>query len=152
MIDGVVIKELVKHPDERGFFQEIIRSTDDFFKEGFGQLSYSLVYPGVAKAWHLHKQQTQWTCILNGTAKVALHDCREDSVTFGQTMEFLAGENAKPVAYKFPPGVAHGYRCVNGPMIALYVTSGIYDKSDEQRIAHDDKAIGYDWTSGPSIK
>ena len=29
-IEGVEIKELVTHPDERGFFREIIRVTDPF--------------------------------------------------------------------------------------------------------------------------
>ena len=36
MIDGVAIKELIAHKDERGFFAEIIRGTDDFFKGRFG--------------------------------------------------------------------------------------------------------------------
>jgi dTDP-4-dehydrorhamnose 3,5-epimerase-like enzyme len=31
LIDGVEIKELVTHPDERGFFREMIRVTDSFF-------------------------------------------------------------------------------------------------------------------------
>ena len=58
MIDGVMIKELVTHADERGFFREIIRVTDDIFSEGFGQWSQSLVYTGVTKAWHIHRVQT----------------------------------------------------------------------------------------------
>jgi len=145
MIEGVAIKNLVKHADERGYFEEIIRGNDDFFKEGFGQLSYSYVYEGVVKAWHLHKVQSQWTCIIKGSAKVVLHDCRKDSKTFGTTMELLAGENYQDLVYKFPPGVAHGYRCINGPMLVLYVTSGVYDLEDEQRIPHDDASIGFDW-------
>jgi len=55
MIDGIVLKELKTYPDERGFFREIIRVSDDFFGEGFGQFSHSLMYPGVIKAWHIHK-------------------------------------------------------------------------------------------------
>ena len=39
MIAGVEIKELVTRPDERGFFREVIRKTDPFFAEGFGQWS-----------------------------------------------------------------------------------------------------------------
>lgn len=152
MIEGVVIKQLIKHPDERGFFQEIIRSTDDFFKEGFGQLSFSFVHHGIIKAWHLHKVQSQWTCVVKGTAKVALHDCRENSKSFGKTMEIVTGENNEAIVYKFPPGVAHGYQCINGPMLVLYVTSGTYDLSDEERISYDDPAIDYDWLRGPAIK
>ena len=34
MIEGVEIKELVTHADERGFFREMIRVTDGFFGEG----------------------------------------------------------------------------------------------------------------------
>jgi dTDP-4-dehydrorhamnose 3,5-epimerase len=49
MIDGVIFKELVTHTDERGFFREIIRTTDDIFREGFGQWSHSLMHTGVAK-------------------------------------------------------------------------------------------------------
>jgi dTDP-4-dehydrorhamnose 3,5-epimerase len=152
MIEGVVIKKLVRHVDERGFFQELIRVNDDTFREGFGQLSYSFVHAGIIKGWHGHKVQSQWTCMLSGTAKVALHDYRKESKTFGVTQEFLAGENHSPLIYKFPPGVAHGYKCINGPMLVLYVTSGIYDLNDEVRIAHDDPGIGYDWVKGPTIK
>jgi dTDP-4-dehydrorhamnose 3,5-epimerase len=152
MIAGVEIKELVKHSDERGYFQEIIRSSDKFFKEGFGQLSYSLVHHGVIKAWHAHRVQTQWTYILEGSAKIGLHDLRKDSKTFGITMELLAGDNYPAIVYKFPPGVAHGYKCINGPMLTLYVTSGVYDINDEQRIAHDDPAIGYNWVKEAMIK
>ncbi|MEE9369912.1 MAG: hypothetical protein V3W45_00445 [Sedimentisphaerales bacterium] len=60
MIEGVVIKELVTHTDQRGFFREIIRQTDDFFSEGFGQWSHSLMLDGVIKAWHYRKIQTDW--------------------------------------------------------------------------------------------
>ena len=49
-IEGVVIKDLVTHPDERGYFREIIRETDPFFGEGFAQLSHSMLHPGVSKA------------------------------------------------------------------------------------------------------
>ena len=34
MIEGVILKELVTNTDERGFFREIIRVSDDFFAEG----------------------------------------------------------------------------------------------------------------------
>jgi len=152
MISGVAFKDLVTHADERGFFREIIRVTDAFFAEGFGQWSHSLVYPGVVKAWHTHKIQTQWTYVACGLLKVTLHDCRPDSPTYRKAMEFLAGENQPGRVYRLPPGVAHGYRCLNGPAHVIYVTSGIYDPAEEGRIPHDDPAIGYDWLRGPMIK
>jgi dTDP-4-dehydrorhamnose 3,5-epimerase len=145
MIQGVAIKELTTHTDDRGFFREIIRVTDDFFRDGFGQMSHSLVYPGVVKAWHLHKKQTQWNYVVSGLIKVALHDTRKESSTYNQTMEFLIGDYQPARVYCFPPGVAHGYQCIHGPMNIIYVTSGVYDIDDEQRISHNDPEIGYDW-------
>ncbi len=148
MIDGVVFKDLVTHADERGFFREVIRATDVVFKTGFGQMSHSLVNTGVVKAWHAHKVQTQWNYVALGLIQVALHDTRVNSPTFRETMEFLAGDNQREQVYGFPPGVAHGYRCLRGPMHIIYVTSGMYDLSEEVRIPHDDPAIGYEWMKG----
>jgi dTDP-4-dehydrorhamnose 3,5-epimerase len=152
VIEGVSFKELVTHPDERGFFREIIRITDAFFAEGFGQLSHSLVYQGITKAWHLHKVQTQWTYVVCGVLKVALHDCRHNSPTYRKTIEFLAGDHQTAQVYRFPPGVAHGYRCISGPAHIIYLTSGVYDLADESRLPHDDPEISYDWLKGAQIK
>ena len=145
LINGVEIKKLVTHADERGFFREIILTTDEFFSAGFGQLSHSLVYSGVVKAWHAHKVQSQWTYTTTGTLKVALHDTRKNSSTYRQTMEFVVGENTESSVYLFPPGVAHGYKCIHGPANVIYVTSGQYDLNDEVRFPHDDPQINYAW-------
>lgn len=145
MIHGVNVLDLVTHADDRGFFREIVRATDARFEGGFGQLSHSLVYDGIIKAWHGHRDQWQWTYVASGNIKVALHDTRTDSPTAGQTVELLVGETYPARVYCLPPGVLHGYRCLSGPANVIYVTSGTYDPSDEIRVAHDDPKIGYDW-------
>jgi dTDP-4-dehydrorhamnose 3,5-epimerase len=152
MIQGVEIKELVTNVDERGFFREVIRVTDEFFREGFGQWSHSLMHPGVAKAWHIHPHQIDWWYVPIGTLKVALHDLRDDSPTKGRTMELFLGETAKAAVLKIPPGVAHGCKAIGGVTHLFYVTSQTYDPKEEGRIRHDDASIGYDWVAGPVIK
>jgi dTDP-4-dehydrorhamnose 3,5-epimerase len=152
MIEGVIFKELITHADERGFFREIIRSTDDFFAEGFGQWSHSLMYTGVAKAWHIHQNQVDWWYVAGGVLKVALHDTRPDSSSYKETMELFMGENQKSGVIRIPPGVAHGCKCINGPTQLFYITSNVYNTEDEGRIPHADMEIGYDWIKGPSIK
>jgi dTDP-4-dehydrorhamnose 3,5-epimerase len=147
-IDGVVLKQLATHADERGFFREVIRETDDFFSH-FGQWSHSLMFPGTAKAWHIHARQTDWWYVI-GTIKVALYDTREGSPTRGRMMDFLMGDR-EPACLKVPPGVAHGCRALELSHM-LYITSSVYDPGDEGRIPHDDPKIGYDWTAGPPIK
>ena len=51
-----------------------------------------------------------------------------------KTIEFIAGDEAKPIAYYFPPGILHGYKCIHGPMEIIYVTSEVYDLEDEVRV------------------
>jgi dTDP-4-dehydrorhamnose 3,5-epimerase len=152
MIQGVVLKDLVTNTDGRGFFREIIRVTDDFFNEGFGQWSHSLMYTGVAKAWHIHEKQVDWWYVAGGVLKVALHDTRPDSLSYKETMEFFMGENQPARVLRIPPGVAHGCKCISGPANLFYVTSNVYTPADEGRIPHDDMAIGYNWLNDPAIK
>ena len=134
MIEGVVIKALKTHEDDRGFFREIFRFSEEFNDVSVGQLSHSLVKEGVIKAWHGHKVQSQWNYVVLGLIKVALHDNRANSPTYKETIEFLVGDGQEPSAYFFPPGVLHGYKCLKGPMQIIYVTSGVYDLEDEVRI------------------
>jgi dTDP-4-dehydrorhamnose 3,5-epimerase len=84
--------------------------------------------------------------------RVALYDTRIDSPTHGRTMEFFLGEQAPSRVLRVPTGVAHGFKCLQGPAHMFYVTSKVYNAEDEGRIAHDDSTIGYDWLRGPAIK
>lgn len=152
VIEGVVVKPLVTHRDERGFFRELIRVTDPFFQEGFGQWSHSVMYTGTAKAWHVHRKQVDWWYVAGGVLKVVLYDLRPDSSSYRKQMELLLGENEEPRVLKIPAGVAHGCKCLSGPAHLFYVTSRVYDPKDEGRIPHDDPEIGYDWLAGPPIK
>lgn len=145
MIDGVIIKNLITHSDERGFFREIFRFTEDFPNVTVGQLSHSLVNEGVIKAWHGHLIQSQWNYVVSGRIKVVLYDDRKNSKTFKESMEFLVGENESAKAYFFPCGVLHGYMCLNGPMNIVYVTSSTYDITDEIRKSDSDIDFSYKW-------
>jgi dTDP-4-dehydrorhamnose 3,5-epimerase len=151
MIEGVEFRELTTHTDERGFFREVLRASDPIFAEGFAQWSHTMSYTGVAKGWHVHQKQVDWWYLALGVIKVALHDTRPDSPTHGQLMEFIMGEQYGPRVIKIPPGVAHGYRVLDGPVHLFYIVSEEYDGTDEGRIPHDDPGIGYDWTAWPAV-
>jgi dTDP-4-dehydrorhamnose 3,5-epimerase len=145
MIAGVKIIELTTHGDDRGFFREIFRFPEQFAGVPVGQLSHSQVKNGITKAWHGHIFQSQWNYVVTGQIEVALYDNREDSSTYKELMEFIAGDEAEPISYFFPPGVLHGYKCIQGPMQIIYVTSGIYDLDDEIRNSNKDLNINYKW-------
>lgn len=153
MIEGVMFKQLTTHSDERGFFREVVRRTDDFFKEGFAQWSHSLMYPGVAKAWHIHQTQIDWWYVPVGNLKLALFDKRPESRTYKKVETYFLGENYPACVVKIPAGVAHGCKALGGGVTHLfYITSGVYDTAEEGRLAHDDAEIGFDWLAGAEIK
>lgn len=145
LIKGVVTKKLIQHKDERGFFEELIRVTDEFFKEGFGQLSHSFMHQGVIKAWHIHKTQVDWWFVVAGELYVALCDLRRNSTTYKIINEFVLKKGPKNVMLKIPSGVAHGLKVIKGPAELVYVTSSVYKLKEEGRIPADDPEIGYDW-------
>ncbi len=146
-IHDVVIKPLVTHSDERGYFREILRDDDELMTR-FGQTSFTMTYPGVIKAFHWHRKQDDLWYVALGMARVVLYDRREDSPSFGLTQEIFAGED-NPLLILIPAGVAHGYQVIgNRPVYLFYHTTESYDRSDpdEERIPYDDPGIAFDWS------
>jgi len=150
MIHGVVVKELQSHPDDRGFFREIIRNTDAFFAEGFAQWSHSHMQQHVVKAWHFHHRQVDWWYVPLGSIEVVLYDLREGSPTHGEKMQFRMGSD-NPVVTRIPPGVAHGCKVFSPDAHLFYITSRIYDPQDEGRYPFDSDEIPHDWGDPASV-
>jgi len=146
MIDGVCIKKLKVIPDERGRLMEILRSDDDLFQK-FGQVYMTTTYPGVVKAWHFHKKQTDNVACVHGMIKLALYDSREDSPTFQEIDEFYIGVH-NPILVQIPAGVYHGWMCVSAEeAIIVNIPTEVYDyiHPDEHRIDPHENDIPYDW-------
>ncbi len=146
MIEGVEIKKLRVIPDERGFVMEILRRDDPFFNK-FGQVYLSVGYPGIVKAWHYHKIQTDHLAVIKGMARIGLYDAREGSPTYGETMEIFAGEY-NPVLIKIPPGVYHGYKAIGGePAYVINCPDEPYNREnpDEYRVDPFENDIPFDW-------
>ena len=146
MIEGVKVKRLKVIPDERGRLMEILRSDDEIFQK-FGQVYMTTTYPGVIKAWHYHKVQTDNIVVLKGMLKLALYDPREGSSTQGKVDEFFIGEH-NPLLIQIPPQVYHGWKCVS-QQEAIVVNCPTerynYKDPDEYRLPFDTDQIPYDW-------
>ena len=146
MIEGVEVKQLVKHVDERGFLMELLRSDEPIFRK-FGQAYVALNYPGVVRAWHWHRKQDDHFVVVRGMAKVALYDAREGSPTRGQVDEFFLGEDNN-VLLKIPMGVMHGYKTEGSePSLLINFPTEPYNQQepDEYRLPSDTPEIPYNW-------
>ena len=146
MIKDVRIKKVVRHNDDRGYFCEVLKDDDKFFKN-IKQTSYTETFPGVIKAFHYHEKQDDIWFVVSGMAQVVLHDLRENSESRGETQVIYAGED-NPLLIYIPIGVAHGYRVLGNKKVGLfYHTTESYNAEDpdEKRIPFDSPEIGFNW-------
>jgi dTDP-4-dehydrorhamnose 3,5-epimerase len=150
MIDGVKVKNLKVVPDERGRLTEILRCDEDLFDK-FGQVYVTTNYPGVVKAWHYHKLQTDFVACIKGMIKVALYDARKKSPTYREVNEFVIGEH-NPMLVSIPAGVYHGWKCISETeSIVVNIPTRPYnrEKPDEHRLPPDTTDIPYKWILPP---
>ena len=146
MIQGVEIKQITRHADERGYLMELVRSDDAIFSK-FGQCYVSMNYPGVVRAWHWHQKQDDFFVVVKGMIKVGLFDMREGSPTRGEAGEYYLGDNNN-IVLKIPPGVAHGYKTVGTePSLLVNFPSELYNREepDEYRLSWDTDQIPFNW-------
>jgi len=106
-----------------------------------GQVNYSVQHPGVIKAWHRHKHQTDFWMCLRGHIKVGVH---KEGADFAWL--HVLGEKA-PGALIIPPTLWHGAATVGAePAGLMYYVTRAYDPKapDEERRAFDSVA-GFPW-------
>ncbi len=111
MIEGVIIRELKKYEDERGWLSEIYRNDEIEYSPTMAYVS--VTKPGVIRGPHEHKYQSDCFVFLgSGDFELHLWDNRKKSVTLGEHRTFEAGER-NPIMVIVPPGVVHGYKCIS---------------------------------------
>lgn len=144
MIDGVKINQLNIIPDERGMILKMLRNDDPVFQE-FGEIYFSVIYPGVVKGWHIHKEMTLNYAVVSGSIKLVLYDSRSGSPTEGEVQEiFLGRENYKLVT--IPPMVWNGFKGVGTESAIVANCSTIpHDPNEIERMDPFENDIPYDW-------
>lgn len=146
-IDGVKVKSLRVIPDERGWLMEILRADETDLFTKFGQVYISATYPGVVKAWHYHRVQTDNFVCMTGMVKLVLIDTREGSPTNGAVNEFFLGNEQRQLV-QVPALVYHGWKCISPEMatvLNLPTEPYSYDQPDEYRL-EPHGTLPYDWT------
>jgi dTDP-4-dehydrorhamnose 3,5-epimerase len=146
MIQGVKVKNLKIVPDQRGKLMEMLRCDDEIY-EAFGQVYFTTALPGVVKAWHYHRQQSDNFICVAGKIKLGLFDGREDSPTKGETNVFYLSLDEPKLVF-IPKMVYHGFKCVSEKeAMVINVITKPYDhrNPDEFRLDASDPSIGFDW-------
>lgn len=142
-IRDVVVKDLRKYVDERGWLAELFRH-DELKEEFFPRMTYiSTTLPGVQRGPHEHADQADFFCFIGpSNFKMRMWDNRPDSETYMHVMTLFVGAD-NPKSIVVPKGVVHAYRNVGhipGVVIncpnRLFMGEGKREEIDE--IRHED--------------
>lgn len=131
MIEGVIIRELKKNQDDRGYLTELFRHDEIDFRPVMAYASFT--NPGVVRGPHEHVKQSD-CFVFFGPGSFSLHlwDRRSESASVGKKMEITVGADY-PCLVIVPPGVVHGYKCVsNEPALSLNFPDKLYRGVDKQ--------------------
>ena len=112
-IQGVIIKAVACHRDERGWLVELFRQ-DELDDSYHPQMAYvSETCAGVVRGPHAHVHQTDYFAFVGpGDFELALWDAREDSPTHGHRQKLIVGESNRGLVI-IPPGVVHAYKNIS---------------------------------------
>jgi dTDP-4-dehydrorhamnose 3,5-epimerase len=143
-IDGVAVRPLRRIPDERGAILHMLRADDPHFEQ-FGEIYFSMVYPGVVKGWHRHRRMTLNYAVPVGMIKLALYDDRPGSRTRGGLLELFVGEQNYALV-TIPPGVWNGFKGLGSTAaIVANCASHPHDPEEIERADPLDGGIPYRW-------
>ena len=144
MIDGVVITALRQIVDERGKVMRMLRADDTDF-EGFGEIYFSVVNPGVVKAWKKHHRMIQRFAVPVGKIKLVIYDDRQYSPTVGKFQTVEMGEDNYCLV-RIPPQVFYGFQGISSSaaLIANCTDRG-HDPQEIERREPFDERFPYRW-------
>lgn len=147
-IKGVVVKDLRKFVDQRGWLAELFRQ-DELEPQFYPVMAYtSATIPGVTRGPHEHVEQADLFCFIGpSNFKLRLWDNRSDSDTYNHVTTLVVGED-NPKSVLIPAGVVHAYQnvgSVSGVVIncsnRLYMGEGKREGVDEIRHEDDPETI-----------
>lgn len=143
-IDGVLLFELERHTDVRGWFAEDYRRAwlPDAREVVQGNVSFSRAR--VLRGLHVHRHQADWWTFLAGSAFVGLFDHRASSPTHGVGIGLRIDADEGLRGLYVPSGVAHGFYAERD-LILHYLVDAYHTGEDELGIAWDDPALGIAW-------
>jgi dTDP-4-dehydrorhamnose 3,5-epimerase len=109
LLDGVVIRDLVTHVDDRGTVCELY---DPRWGVSPAEMVFAYMFtirPGQAKGWGIHREHEDRYAFLDGELELVLFDAREDSPTVHQESRLFLSDLCRQLVV-IPRGVWHAER------------------------------------------
>ena len=107
-MEGLEIRELPVHKDQRGWLAEIIRDDETTFRPVMSYLS--MTRPGLLRGPHEHREQVDFFCFI-GKFRLYIWDNRNDSPTYLEKK--IIDTKGVPTVAIVPAGVVHAYKNID---------------------------------------
>ncbi len=142
-IEGVVVRDLRKYADSRGWLAELFRH-DELDSEFYPVMAYtSSTRPGVTRGPHEHIEQADLFCFIGpSNFKLRLWDNRKGSETFNNVTTLIVGDD-NPRSVLIPAGVVHAYQNIGSADGIVFncpnrLYMGVDKKEPIDEIRHED--------------
>lgn len=145
---GVSLRPLQAHHDERGSLTELFRAS---WETGIDAVQWNYVESkgAVLRGVHLHIKHSDYLIILSEHATIGLRDLRRNSTTEGLTA-LIEMHGNDPHALTIPPGVAHGFY-FHEPTAHIYGVSEFWNAQDELGCHWADPALEINWPNAAPV-
>ncbi|SVD62983.1 uncharacterized protein METZ01_LOCUS415837 [marine metagenome] len=111
----ILIEDLERKSDERGWLIEVLGSKSLEVPHEFGQIHVSVAYPGKIRGNHYHTRKLEWFCVPQGKGLLLLKNLKT-----GEEKELLMGEGALRTV-KITPGIIHAIKNIGDTNMILIV-------------------------------
>jgi len=145
VIEGVELYPLSRYEDERGWFMELMRSSN--LPKQVKQSNLVFSRKGVIRGLHYHERgQSDLFACLSGMVRIVVLDRQT-----GETFTVDIGDD-NPVTVFVPGMHAHGYEALTDSLFLYHVTEE-YDPADpdEHEIPWDDSRVRHLWSTQSPI-
>jgi dTDP-4-dehydrorhamnose 3,5-epimerase len=143
-IAGLRVRPLRRIPDDRGCVLHMLRADDGHF-ERFGEIYFSLVYPGVVKGWHRHRAMDLNYAVPVGMVRLVVVDARPASPTLGTIAEIYTGHLDYALVH-VPSGTWNGFMGLGTePALVANCATLPHDPGEIEALDPDAGHFGYRW-------
>ena len=155
-IEGLILIDVKKFGDERGYFKELYRRSD-FIELGipgeFVQENESYSKKNILRGLHFQTKHPQGKLVRVAVGSVydVGIDLREGSATYGKWYGTeLSAENGRMLY--LPEGFAHGFLVLSKEALFTYKCTDYYHPEFEAGYRYDDPTLGVLWPLEPGVE
>jgi dTDP-4-dehydrorhamnose 3,5-epimerase len=136
-LNGVLLFELEKNSDDRGYFIEIMR--EKFLNVHFVQVNHSFSRKNVIRGLHFQKPPKEQSKLIKVISGKIL-----DVVVDLKNLKYIMIELDENKALFIPKGYAHGFLALEDTHL-IYLVDEYYDPNYESGIIYNDKILNIPW-------